>query len=220
MGVKIQKEVIILGTGASRTQCPFDCETWGVNATYIQREERLGKGLPFRHDKLFITDTLFSNRGTMHFDINRINRLKKEYNTHIIMLHQIKLGKYEVRGSQYPLKRIVEKFGCEYFTSTICYMLAYALDKSTVIKNGKLVLNQDPYLNLRLYGVDMVTSSEYLLQKGGVEFWLGFAKGLGIDYQVAEGSAVMKTPTGVPYGKKQKINLEQIDPYNLLKRKK
>lgn len=214
------KELIILGTGASRTQCNFDCETWGVNAVYIQKEERENKGEIFRLDKLFITDYLWASKGTLHFDLRRVQRVTAEFNTEIISLHTIRLGKYKLETKRYPFWRIVKKFGVDYFTSTICHMLAYALDKSVVRIGNMFVLKPDAYTKLKLYGVDMVTSQEYLLQKGGVEFWLGLAYGLGIEWEIAKGSAVMKTPSGTPYGLRPKLDLKMIDPYELLKGKK
>lgn len=210
------KELIILGTGPSRHECPFDCETWGVNATYTQREQRETVNEPFRHDKLFITDYLFSVQGTLHFDINRIKRLVDAYGTQVLTLHPIRLGKHKLESTPYPLKKVMRKLGSEYLSSTISYMLAYALYVSTTARNGKVELRPDAYTKLRLFGIDMSSSLEYRLQKGGVEFWLGYAQGLGIEYTVATESTIMKTPTGLPYGMRPKIKLEEIDPYNLL----
>lgn len=215
-----EKELIILGTGASRVHCPFDCEVWGVNAVYTQKEQRESKGEIFRLDKLFITDYLWAPRGTLHFDLRRVNRVATEFKTEIISLHTIRLGKCKLKTKRYPFWRIVRKFGVDYFTSTICHMLAYAIDKATVRIGNMLVLRPDAFTKLRLYGVDMITSQEYLLQKGGVEFWLGFAKGLGMEYTISEGAAVMKTPSGLPYGLKPKVDLKQVDPYNILSLRK
>ena len=72
-----------------------------------------------------------------------------------------------------------------------------------------------------MYGVDMATfdsegsSGEYQLEKGGVEFWVGMAKGLGVKVEISEGSHVCQTITGHPYGVKY-WNWEDIDPFNLL----
>lgn len=200
------KEVIILGTAHTRNQCPFDCETWGVNGVYGQEQEHLREGKPFRLDKLFITDKLWSSTGTLHFDPKRVNRFAAKYNTDVIALRKLRLGKYEIKSRLYPYQRIVEKFNSAYFTSTICYMLAYALDKG--------------YRKLKLYGVDMLTKAEYQYQKGGVEFWLGYLQGMGGEYYIAPGSAIMVPPTFAPYAQKRKIDLDMVDPYNLLKRNK
>ena len=199
------KEVIILGTAHTRKQCPFDCETWGVNGVYGQEQEHLAAGRPFRLDKLFITDRLWAPEGTLHFDIGRVNRFAAQYNCEIISLRRLQLGKHKIKSKVYPFKRIKLKFNTTYFTSSIGYMIAYALDKG--------------YKMLKFYGVDMVTEREYIMQKGGVEYWLGYAQGLGCQHYIAPGASLMVPPSLVPYAHKRKVDLKQVDPYNLLKKK-
>ncbi len=126
----VTKEVILLGTGNSRTLCPYDCEVWGVNGAYMVCRAGLPEG-KFRMDKLFITDDLFSAEGNLQFDIINLNKYIKDYNAEIISLRPMKLGKYETKTKTYPWKRIARKFNTTYFTSTICHMIAYLLDKNT-----------------------------------------------------------------------------------------
>ena len=114
--------------------------------------------------------------------------------------------RYNFKNVRFPYDRIVERFGIqdsEYFSNTICYMVAYALYKG--------------YKKIRLYGVDLATSTEYILEKGGVEFWLGIAIGMGVKVENTKGSMVLKTPNGVPYGHKYSVNMKEVDPYDLCK---
>ena len=201
-----EKTVTLLGTGPTAVQCPYDdsCgEIWGVNGAYqLKNTDPHAKDI-FRMDKLFLTHTLFREEGVMNFDVEAMGKL----GCPIISLHRIRWLKTQL----YPYKRITKKFGTEFFTSSIGYMLAYALDKK--------------YTNLKLYGIDMVTRHEYWLEKGGVEFWLGYhmginyAAGRGAGIFIAPGSAVMVPQLGVPYGKfyKVKYDLKVVDPYGLLK---
>jgi len=192
----MEKEVIILGTGPTAVQCQYDSEVWGVNGAYqLKYKDPHAKDI-FRMDKLFLTHTLFREQGLMNFDVEAMGGL----GCPIISMHKIRW----LKTYPYPFKRIVRKFKSEFFTSSICYMLAYALDKG--------------YKKLSLYGVDMVTRWEYRLEKGGVEFWLGYAMGLGCEVFIAKGSAVLVTQTGVPYGQFRKIkyDLKQVDPYGIL----
>jgi len=138
-------------------------------------------------------------------EFNRINRLAKQYNTQVITRYPIKLGKYKVKSTRYPLRRIIERFGTEFFNSTIDYMIAYALYKG--------------YNHIKLYGVDMTTKQEYWLQKGGIEYWIGYARGLGAKVDVCEGSLVMVTASRVPYGIRKQIDLKGLDPYNVLQKR-
>jgi hypothetical protein len=88
---------------------------------------------------------------------------------------------------KFPLREIVKKFGITYFSNTICYMVAYAI--YTGVKQ------------LDLYGINMSFGSEYTEEKGGLEFWLGYAMGKGIKVNVhGESSQVLKTASGKLYG--------------------
>ncbi len=200
-----QKEVIILGTAPSRNECPYDCETWGVNGVYTLEPFLRAEGKPFRLDKLFITDTTFSAEGNLHFDIDVMNKIRKKYGTEFLTIHPIGIGKIKLISTPYPWKEIVDKFKTEYFSSSVCHMLAYALYYN--------------YDSIRLYGVDMASKMEYLLQKGGVEYWLGRAEERGCNVFVCKGSAILQTSNGVPYGFERKIDMKLIDPYGLMDKK-
>ncbi len=90
---------------------------------------------------------------------------------------------------KYPLREVVDKFGITYFSNTICYMIAYAV-----------------YIGVKqldLYGINMVPedTEEYYHEKGGVEFWLGFAIAKGLKVKVhGDKSRVLKTKDGKLYG--------------------
>ena len=199
-------EITILGTAPSRDLYNFECETWGVCGAYAFKESMLEAGKPFHMEKLFITDYLFSPQGALHFDLRRIQRTMDEYGMKVITLHPMQLGSYKIKTTKYPIKRIIKKFNVDYFSSTICYVMAYALDKN--IKK------------INLHGVDMTTKQEYFLQKAGVEYWIGRANQLGVDVFISEGSCLMKTPNKLRYGVKPKYDLKLIDPKGLCSIKK
>ncbi len=179
------KEVIIYAMGASRFLCPYDAEVWGCNQSYYPISEFRG-----RLDKVFLAHTQVYKDGEPLFDWDTFNKLA-ERGVEIINTHRIK----RLRSKLYPFKRICKKFDTDYFSDTIAYMVAYAIDQATT-KDLKLKYP----LKLKLYGVDMLSEHEYSEEKGGIEFWLGLAKGLGIKYEIAKGSALLRTITGVPYG--------------------
>ncbi len=196
------KEVIILGTAPSRVDCPFDCETWGVNGVYTIEPVNMAQGKPFRLDKLFITDVTFSPQGNLHFDICAMHEIKRKYKTEYITLNPISIGRLKLKSTPFPWERLVAKFKTEYYTSSVCHMLAYALD-----------LNYD---KIRLYGIDMSSKQEYMQQKGGVEYWLGRAVERGCEVTISKGSAVLQTPDGVAYGLTPEIDMKLIDPDGLM----
>jgi len=198
------RDLIILAMGPSRGQCPFDAETWGLNTTYVMTEE-------FEEDmtKLFIVhkQVYALKSGNPYFNWEHI----EEKGYELITTHRMK----GVKSKLFPMKRISERFPIGFFSDTITYMIAYALYKSTKEVDGKVVYT-GPYNNLRLYGVDMQEGEEYEYEKGGIEYWLGIAQGLGIGWSVGYGSTLFDTYGGVPYG--QTFNKGRLDPKGLLRR--
>lgn len=198
------KTIDILAMGPSRGQCPFDAETWGCNTGWKQVLAVGGK-----LDKLFLAHTqVYSAEGNPYFEWDKMAAQGFE----IVTTHRIK----DCKSTLFPRKRIEQKFDCAYWSDTICYMIAYALDKYTYIDKkdplfpyGKVKLGEP--LRLRLYGVDMQDYQEYQLEKGGIEHWLGIAKGLGVEYLISFGSTLLTTETGKPYGDKH-YNLKDIIP--------
>jgi len=201
------KDIIILGMGPSRIECPFDCETWGVNNGYRQVIQLNG-----RLDKLFIC-----HRGQEKdwedddvFNWDELNNLKAE----IISLFDVKEIKKKTR---IPFRTLKKKFDTEYYTDTIVYMVAYALHKNTTIRNGILKLKEP--MRLRFYGVDMHTQDEYNTERAGIEYFIAIAKTIGVEVWIHPDSALCKTDHGVPYGF-WKLNKKKVDPLNVMELQK
>jgi hypothetical protein len=233
--VKPEQDVILLGMGISRHHCPFDCrEIWSCNMGYQQTYE----GSDFAQDpnfkphisKVFMAHTqvwgVKDGKRGMYFNWKDYN-LMVENGVEVINTHRIK----ELKSTMYPYERINKKFGADgFFSDTICYMLAYAYDKTTkliksdtitTIVDGKTFTRNtgECYQNIRLYGIDMQTKDEYDTEKGGIEAWMYYGRGLGINVENCGGtdSTVCKTVNGHPYGKKPKVNLKLVDPYGLMR---
>jgi hypothetical protein len=83
-------------------------------------------------------------------------------------------------SEEYPLEEIVNKFNVCYFTSTIDYMIAYALHHG-----AKEII---------FHGVNMTQKEEYVSQKPGAEFWIGYALGMGVKVKLQyEHTSLLKT---------------------------
>lgn len=187
------KSVIILGMGATMVKCKYDTEVWGVNKVY-----RMARKL----DKLFITDGRKQPDRSDSWNFDELNGL----NIPIVSLHRFPEIK---RLTVYPYTKIIERFdglGKEFFTNSICYMMAYALYKG--------------YEKISLYGIDMATALEYQLERGGIEYWIGRAEGMGVKVENTKDSMLCKPAMGIPYGRKLAVNMREIDPFGLLKGKK
>jgi len=188
------RELIILAMGPSRAECPFDAEVWSVNTGYYQIARLKG-----HINKIFLAHgqvtKVVNGQKLLTFWWDDFNQLA-DAGIEIINIHKVP----ELKSKLYPLQRISEKFGCDYFSNTLCYMIAYALDQSTYKRKGKVVLKY-PF-KLRLYGCDMRDTGEYALEKGGIEYWIGYARGLGVIVENTEFSVLCKTVTYAPYGTK------------------
>lgn len=222
------KTIIILGTGASLRFCDFKAdEIWGVNGTYTTPN-----AMPEQHrdkfwmTKLFMTDTLFSHeQGSLNFDIIGLNAFAEKTKCEIISLNKIKLGKHILKTKPYPYNKIVRYFRSDYFTDTICYMIAYCLYTHSYLAqspHGVIRPELKEPLKIKFFGIDMSTTREYSQSKGGVEYWLGVGYGMGIEFENVQGSTILMHPLGVPYGKwdlmkkNVKKNAPSVDPAGVM----
>ena len=160
--------VIILGSGNKWDDCDYKYETWIV-AKMLMMQECRGTEPPKRVDKLYSMDdidyllTVRHGSFTKQEFINRINESGKEYIS--CRKHpDIPLSK------EYDLGKAINTLPIPYFSNTICYMIADA------IFAGKK--------SIHLWGVSQGEKIEYITERGGVEFWLGYAIGKGIDVTI------------------------------------
>lgn len=110
---------------------------------------------------------------------------------------------------RYPIERLCAKFN-DYFTSTIAYMLALAIDEIDMIVDAKIVKGalrerveegmgvRDALASLYaehsigIFGVDLVVGEEYFWQKACAEWWIGVACARGITMVLPPQTALCK----------------------------
>lgn len=80
-------------------------------------------------------------------------------------------------AQRYPIDSITQKYG-RYFTSSIAYMIALAIDEGAT--------------DIGLWGVDMAAEDEYSHQRSCCEHYLGIARGAGINVSVAKESPLLR----------------------------
>ena len=171
------KEVVILAKGKSRTQCQFDCEIWGVSNVW----ESFKDDPRFRVDKIFYFDNDPLTRDTW------VPWVKENLKVPVVSCH-------EWADEPFPFDEIAAKPWAKppcraepFYSNSLCYMLAYAIYLG--------------YDKISLYGCDMVWGSEYVLEKGGMEHWIGVAQGRGIEVYIPPGGHLCLSLSGEVYGK-------------------
>jgi hypothetical protein len=76
-----------------------------------------------------------------------------------------------INQNNYPLKEIIDKYQSRFFTNSISYMIAFA------IYSG--------FKKITMYGVDLEVEGEYSFERPSVTYWIGFARGLSIEVNIA-----------------------------------
>jgi hypothetical protein len=85
----------------------------------------------------------------------------------------------------YPISEIQNRFKTEFFSNVICYMIAYAL-----------YLDYD---RLQLWGCAIEPAADdgsIIRNHPGVEYWVGYAQGMGKDVKVYGNSLILQLKKG------------------------
>ena len=189
-----KKAVAIVGSHpVTRALAPYDkkhIDIWAFN-------EAGSQGWLKRWDVLFQLHLppIWKNPKNLN-DPGHYEWLQQEYDeTKIIYMqdqypdvpNSVKYPLDEICDALLPaLKRRKGKRGydlVDYFTSSVPYAIALAIYQG--------------YEQIQIYGVEMMTQTEYNGQRAGVMFWLGVALGRGIEVVVQESSTLFK---GLRYG--------------------
>ena len=155
----------ILATGAGHELAPRDTNAvvYALNDYVYTERYQIIPDMLFMMDSLEEKPQVISGAQNLGETIQRVNQMKIPF-----------VGPYKYEeiplSEAFPLEEAVKEFGFAYFTNTICYMIAYA-----ILKGAK---------EIHLYGVNQAGSSEYTEERGGVEAWLGFALGRGIQVTI------------------------------------
>lgn len=126
-------------------------------------------------------DAVFELHDREAFEKN-INRLNKSGAIVYMKEHQEDIP----QSVAFPIDSIVDEFG-NYLTNTVSYMLAFAM--------------QQGYEEINLFGVHMIQDSEYGYQKPSCEYFIGLARGKGIEVNICEGSELLYSPALYGYQK-------------------
>jgi hypothetical protein len=174
------KSCAIVGFAPTWQQTPWDdrnLELWGMNALHRVAGERNWSRWYQLHD---------IELGHGKNDYDHLGWLRAQKDIPIFMWEE-HIAKYEIPNAvPYPKQEILDFFDTDYFTNTVSWMLAHAI--------------YEGYKNIQVYGVDMAQDSvlqgqsEYSYQRPSCEFFMGWARGAGIDLYLPPESDLLKTP--------------------------
>lgn len=93
--------------------------------------------------------------------------------------HIEKYGDEIPNAVPYPKTEVLAMFG-KYFTNTVSWMIAHALYEGRK--------------NVGVFGVDMAQDSEYGHQRPSCEYFVGWARGMGVNVHIPDTSDLLKAP--------------------------
>lgn len=88
---------------------------------------------------------------------------------------------FVARATPLPMRELVEEFGPYFFTSSFAWMMAMAMKKGAT--------------EIALYGIDMASREEYIIQRPGAYYFFMEGKRRGIKMSAPYESDIMQPPT-------------------------
>ena len=188
------REICLVG-GASRTrswiyELPESVELWGQNEnnTFQHRADRWFQ----IHPRDWRAEAIRRNG---KFEPGNYGRPLQ----HVTFLASLECPVYMQEADdripnsvRYPIEAIAERFGVDHFgknvnylTSTSAYMLALALMEH---------MDGDTIDAVHVAGVEMQIGTEYSMQKPCLEYYIGWARALSIEWKPADGCGLLRAP--------------------------
>ncbi len=81
-------------------------------------------------------------------------------------------------SSRYPIEEMIDHFG-KYFTSTASYMIASAIIAEAT--------------EISIFGIDLRMDTEYVYERPNLEYFVGVARGMGIEVLVGDRCTILKS---------------------------
>ena len=178
-----KRKIAIVGAGLTWEDAPYDkkgWEFWSMNNLY----NRLPASKFSRWYELHsfeMKDRSMHRRGVRRYGAQRVSEYLADINRLDIPVYMQKKWKRVAKSRVLPFERIMKKYG-RYFGCSFAWMTAHALYEH---EQGRTVDT------IGYYGVDLI-GLEYYKQRPSTEYFIGLAKGMGINIEIAEGSHLMQ----------------------------
>lgn len=164
--------VYIVGFAPTWSDTPWDnpdAHYWGMNALHKIASDKRWDAWFQLHD----IDTSHPDDKEEHLEWLASQGIP-------IWMWEEQIQKYPITNAvAYPREHVIRKYG-RYFTNTVSWMIALALEMG--------------YKKIGVYGVDMAQDSEYASQRPSCEYFIGVARGLGVEVEIPRTSDLLKNP--------------------------
>ena len=176
----------IIGFTDHKKLAPFtdkSFEIWGLNALFLHGQE-----VPR-------ADRWFDLHPPEKIDADRWKWYAQEKTERQIPIYLQQVVEGVPMSVEFPaerLRKLFRSFFTEefdrrtYYTSSIAWMIAFALDEG--------------FKEIHVYGVDMSQDEEYFGQRNGVEFWMGVCAGRGVKLYIPKASDLLGATHEYGYG--------------------
>ena len=172
-------KVAIVGCADSKDEAPFGndaFEFWGVNNLYLT--------MPGAWTRWFDLHSFTNKNGKWlrRADADFRGQPIAEYMAGLqalnIPIYTQQAWANMPNAVVYPVNAMIEQFG-RYFTNTISYMIALAISEG--------------FDEIHVVGVDMAVDSEYGWQRPSCEYFIGIARGRGINVVIPDSCDLLKS---------------------------
>ena len=198
------KSVTICGKGIGCELAPAKGEIWGINDFFYEYYKRNDRHIDLMfemHDYTWDLDRCLRHQVDyvhQYFDddylIEKACRKLKIWPQMTEKINEWKIPFMSVRkydfiptSMEYPLEDVIKKLDSDFFSCGISYMIAYAIYKE--------------YERIDLFGCNMEANTEWSYQRPSVEFWIGMARGRGINVKISGTDCrPLRTTNGRLYG--------------------
>jgi hypothetical protein len=160
-------KIIIIGKGNGWDSAPQDGETWGVHSLCLRRPVKM----VFDMHKIDDPDYWSKRTEEDNKEQDKIIEYCVDNNIPLVTLK-------EIENIPSSVKFPIEEMPIKYSECSIAYMIFYAVYKGAT--------------EIDMYGVLMATDEEYNIQRKSVEYWIGYARGKGIEVNIHEPTYLCK----------------------------
>jgi len=191
LGPEGYKGIAILGTASSSMAlAPFKDMSWAIwacspGAYPICAQNRSDVWFE-PHRWLPTPPGQFGSPGTKPWFSPEFHTFLAEHNGPVFMSEVQSSIPMSVR---IPFEALIEKYGPYFWTSTVAYMIAMAIDvlAPRAAAGEKVAIG--------LWGIDMAATEEWSYQRPACQHFIGLAKSFGIDVLLPAESDLMRPPT-------------------------